>query len=142
MGDTVNGVGAPNSAIDTLVENHRTFLRFLERRVGSKETAEDLLQEAFGRAVTHMSALHAGESMVAWFYRLLRNAVIDHHRRNAAAGRALERFASELEGSVPPPEVATEVCACVVRLAATLKPTYATRCTTSTYAAWPSRTTR
>ncbi len=123
-GDAVD-VPDANAALDTLVENHRAFLRFLERRVGSRDTAEDLLQEAFGRAVTHVHTLRDGESAVAWFYRLLRNAVIDHYRRNAVAGSALERFASELPESVPPPEVADEICACVSRLAGTLKPEYA-----------------
>ena len=115
----------PRASLDTLVENHRAFLRFLERRVQSRETAEDILQDAFGRAVTHVSTLRNDESAVAWFYRLLRNAVIDHYRRQAAAGSALERFASELDERVPPPEVADEVCACVSRLAATLTPAYA-----------------
>ena len=113
------------AAIDVLVDNHRVFLRFLERRVGSRETAEDILQEAFGRAVTRISALRDEESAVAWFYRLLRNAVVDHHRRRATAGSALERFAAELETTAPPPEVADEICGCVSRLAGTLKPEYA-----------------
>jgi RNA polymerase sigma factor (sigma-70 family) len=119
------GVPDPRTSLATLVENHRAFLRFLERRVGSRDTAEDLLQEAFGRAITHLNTLRDGESAVAWFYRVLRNAVIDHYRRNAAAGSALERFAAELNESVPPPEVAEQVCACVTRLAGTLKPEYA-----------------
>ncbi len=114
-----------SAVLDTLVENHHAFLDFLERRVGSRDTAEDLLQEAFGRAVTHVHTLRDGESAVAWFYRLLRNAVIDHYRRNAVAGSALERFASELPESVPPPELADQICACVSRLAGTLKPEYA-----------------
>jgi RNA polymerase sigma factor (sigma-70 family) len=115
----------PRVALDSLVENHRAFLRFLERRVGSRETAEDLLQEAFGRAVTHLSTLRDGESAVAWFYRLLRNAVIDHYRRSAVAHAALERFASELDEAVAPPDVQEQVCGCVTRLASTLKPEYA-----------------
>jgi RNA polymerase sigma factor (sigma-70 family) len=115
----------PQASLATLVENHRAFLRFLEKRVGSRETAEDILQEAFGRAITRVDSLRDGESAVAWFYRLLRNAVIDHYRRRAAAGSALERFAAELDESVPPPEVADEVCGCVSRLAGTLKPEYA-----------------
>lgn len=113
------------AALQVLVENHRAFLRFLERRVASREVAEDLLQEAFGRAVTHVAEVRDEESVTAWFYRLLRNAVIDHYRRRAAATTALERFASELEPVVPPTEVADEICACVSRLARTLKPEYA-----------------
>jgi RNA polymerase sigma-70 factor (ECF subfamily) len=124
-GDSIDDLSASSAALDTLVENHRVFLRFLERRVGSKETAEDLLQEAFGRAVTHVHTLRDDESAVAWFYRMLRNAVIDHYRRNAVAGSALERFAYELPETVPPAEVADEICACVSRLAGTLKPEYA-----------------
>lgn len=116
----------PSASLGVLLENHRAFLGFLERRVGSRDTAEDLLQEAFGRAVTHLNTLRDGESAVAWFYRILRNAVTDHYRRRAAAGAALERFASEMgDASVPAPEVAEQICACVSRLAATLKPDYA-----------------
>jgi RNA polymerase sigma factor (sigma-70 family) len=115
----------PAASLDVLVENHRAFLRFLERRVGSKEVAEDILQDGFGRALERVGDLRDEESVVAWFYRLLRNAVIDHYRRRTSASGALQRFASELESVVPPPEVADEVCACVSRLARTLKPEYA-----------------
>jgi RNA polymerase sigma factor (sigma-70 family) len=125
MADHAGDAPDPRASLDTLVENHRAFLRFLERRVQSRETAEDILQDAFGRAVMHVSTLRDEESVVAWFYRLLRNAVIDHYRRQATAGSALARFASELDERVPPPEVADEVCACVSRLAATLTPAYA-----------------
>ena len=37
-------------AVDALVENHRAFLAFLQNRVGRREVAEDILQEAFARA--------------------------------------------------------------------------------------------
>jgi Sigma-70 region 2 len=35
------------AALDALVENHRAFLRYLERRVGDRDLAEDILQDAF-----------------------------------------------------------------------------------------------
>ncbi len=114
----------PKASLATLVDNHRAFLRFLERRVGSRETAEDLLQDAFGRALTKLETLRDGESTVAWFYRLLRNTVIDHYRRQATRTAALASLAAELDEAVPPPEVAHEICACVTRLAGTLKPEY------------------
>ena len=85
-----------------LVENHREFLRFLERRVGNRAVAEDILQEAFVRGVERAGSLRADESAVAWFYRTLRNAVIDHHRRTGAAGRGLEAFARELGDAAEP----------------------------------------
>jgi RNA polymerase sigma factor (sigma-70 family) len=113
------------AALATLVENQRQFLRFLERRVGDRATAEDLLQDAFARAVTGLEGLRDEESAVAWFYRMLRNAVIDHYRRGGSSKRALEAFARELDEVVPSTEVHDQVCACVSRLAGTLKPEYA-----------------
>jgi DNA-directed RNA polymerase specialized sigma24 family protein len=35
-----------SKAFSTLLENHRLFLVFLERRVGTKADAEDILQTA------------------------------------------------------------------------------------------------
>src|SRR5512134_1008895 len=80
-----------------LVENHRTFLAFLERRVGSRAVAEDILQDAFVRSMDKLSALRDQEAIVPWFYRVLRNAVIDHQRRRKTVSKALSDFATELE---------------------------------------------
>lgn len=112
-------------AIAGLVENQRAFLRFLERRVGDRATAEDLLQDAFARAVRAVEDLREEESAVAWFYRMLRNAVVDHYRRSGSSKRALEAFARELDAASPSEEVRDEVCACITRLAEALKPEYA-----------------
>lgn len=110
-------------AVAILVENHRSFLRFLEHRVGSREAAEDILQTAFGRAVNHAGELR-DESVVAWFYRVLRNAVSDHFRRADSARRKAAAFAREIETDVAPEEVREAICGCVRTLAATLKPEY------------------
>lgn len=118
---------APNAeAVSKLVANHREFLAFLERRVSSRAEAEDILQEAFVKGTERAQSLREGESAVAWFYRLLRNAVVDHYRRRGSASRALSAFADELEHQVEPAvEVREAVCACVKRLSTTLKPEYA-----------------
>ena len=114
------------AGIDTLVENHRVFLAYLERRVGDRALAEDILQEAFARVVARPEQAPDDEGIVPWFYRTLRNAAIDQFRRRGAAGRAYEAFARELEGSeTPSSEMEAEICACVSRLATTLKPEYA-----------------
>ena len=112
--------------VKLLVDHHRQFLAFLERRVSSRALAEDILQEAFARGLDKIDHLRDGESAIAWFYRLLRNAVIDHHRRNAAASRGLETFAAELsQRPEPSPDLRAMVCRCVAELADTLKPEYA-----------------
>lgn len=109
-----------------LLENHRAFLRYLERRVGNRELAEDILQDAFIKVMDRPDQAPADEGIVPWFYRTLRNAAIDRFRRRDAAGRAVEAFARELEShTVPEAEIEAEICACVGRLATTLKPEYA-----------------
>jgi RNA polymerase sigma factor (sigma-70 family) len=112
--------------IAQLVENHREFLRFLESKLGGERAlAEDILQEAFVKGLAKASEIREGDSASAWFYRVLRNAVIDHARRRAASGRRLDAFAAELEREPQPPEAMQQVCQCVKRLADTLKPEYA-----------------
>ncbi len=109
-----------------LVENHRAFLAFLERRVGDRVVAEDILQAAFARGLERAGALRDTDSAVAWFYRALRNAVVDHYRRNGARSRALAAFAEEVEEhEVPDAELGSAVCQCVKTLADTLKPDFA-----------------
>jgi len=111
---------------ERLVGNHRQFLAFLERRVGDRAIAEDILQDAFVRSIEKGEDIRDETSAVAWFYRMLRNAVIDHYRRSGTRNRALEGFAAELKDAVePPPEIKAEICGCVLDLAATLKPEYA-----------------
>lgn len=127
MQDADDAARAPTAdVVRLLVDNHREFLRFLERRVGSRAVAEDILQDAFARGLDKLGSLRNDESAVAWFYRTLRNAVIDHHRRHATSARALSAFADELAGAAEPTdETRGAVCQCVARLAETLKPEYA-----------------
>ncbi len=112
--------------VGALVSHHRDFLAFLERRVGSRALAEDLLQESFARALDKLDSLHKDESAVAWFYRILRNGIIDQQRRGAAGSRSLEAFARELDTHQAPEEdVKNVLCRCIGVLADTLKPEYA-----------------
>jgi RNA polymerase sigma factor (sigma-70 family) len=115
-----------SAPVATLLENHRAFLQYLERRVGDRGLAEDILQEAFAKVVARPEQAPADESVIPWFYRTLRNAASDQFRRRGAADRAYEAFARELEThETPTDDMEAEICACVSRLAATLKPEYA-----------------
>lgn len=114
--------------VGTLVAHHRQFLAFVERRVGSRAVAEDLLQEAFVKALERGGELRDGESAVAWFYRVLRNALVDHYRRGGAETRALEWASGTTDAAEPGPsdELYAEACRCIGLLVDTLKPEYAT----------------
>jgi RNA polymerase sigma-70 factor (ECF subfamily) len=118
---------ASPEVIARLVASHARFLAFLERRVASREVAEDILQEAFVRAITRGESLQSDESAQAWFYRLLRNAIIDHYRRKGAEQRAMGAVSREPEPVVAAADAALlgTVCECMRDLIETLKPEYA-----------------
>lgn len=97
----------------TLLENRRRFLAFLEARLGDREAAEDLLQAAYARGLERAGSLRRDESAVAWFYRLLRNALVDHWRARGAERQAVERLARELgDAHQPAHEVEAALCRC------------------------------
>jgi len=124
-GEGVAELPPRNELAVALVENRRAFLSFLERRVGHRDVAEDVLQEAFARSLEKVP-LQSAESAVAWFYRVLRNSVIDHYRRSGASDRALSALARQLDEEAEPDlDERNAVCRCVSRLSETLKPEYA-----------------
>jgi RNA polymerase sigma-70 factor (ECF subfamily) len=116
--------GTPE-VLHALLDNHGRFLAFLERRVGSRDDAEDILQEAFVRSLDHASSLRSSASATAWFYRVLRNALTDYYRRQDTQGRAMDRFAAEsADSEAPDSDLEAVVCQCVTSLVDTLKPEY------------------
>lgn len=123
----------PSPAVDAhpamaaLLARREDFLGFLTRRTGDRALAEDLLQDAYARGLDRLDTLRDGESAAAWFYRVLRNAVVDHHRRHATAVKALDGLAAELDGAaeVAPAEPPGAMCRCVSRVVDGLKPEYA-----------------
>ncbi len=120
-------VRADAPVVEVLIRNQQQFLRFLEARVRDRELARDLLQAALAKSVEKASAVQSAESAVAWFYRILRNALVDLHRRRLSEARALERETVEAAAlDVAEPELHKAVCRCVGALAVTLKDEYAT----------------
>lgn len=121
--EAVDGSG-PLTAdlVAALVANHREFLTFVQRRVGERARAEEILQDAFVRSLDKLDTVR--DSVVGWFYRVLRNAIIDDQRRRATASRRLEVLDDEHEPATDV-ELRDVVCKCVSELAGTLKPEYA-----------------
>lgn len=110
--------------IAKLIESRRRFLGFVQRRVGSREDAEDVLQTAFAKALERSGTLRRSDTVVAWFYRVLRNTIADQRRRRAVRHRAVTRPGRE---TTVAPDVAFErnVCTCVLDELDELKPEYA-----------------
>jgi len=123
MQDEAGHAPASAEVVERLVAAHRDFLKFLEARLPSRAVAEEVLQSAYARTLEKGGAIRDAESAVAWFYRLLRNALTDYYRQRATEARALERQAEEplaLED-----DLHTAVCACMKTLLPNLKSEYA-----------------
>ena len=124
--DTATERGPSVDVAAVLVAHRAAFLAFVERRVGDPVLAEDLLQAAFARSLDRLETLRSEASAVAWFYRVLRNAIVDMWRRRGAASRALEALSAELSSTdIDVVDTDDATCGCVARLARTLKPEYA-----------------
>lgn len=116
-----------DTVIEALVESHRGFLRYLTPRVESPAIAEEILQNAFVKTLEKGSELRDGESAVAWFYRLLKNSLIDHYRHRDVERRGLAKEAREAAPLMEfhDGEAKATICACMRRLVPHLKPEYA-----------------
>ena len=97
--------------LEPLLDNYRAFLSYLERKVGDRAMAEDILQDAFIKLLDRPEQVPADEGIVPWFYRSLRNAAIDRFRRHGTTTRVMEAFAREIETHAAEPELEAEICA-------------------------------
>ncbi len=109
--------------LDTLLAHRARFLGFVRARVSDREAAEDVLQVAYTKAFERPSDVPAGHE-VPWFYRVLRNAVIDRHRRFNVERRQREQW--ELDPTrVPDTAPKGRLCRCTMKALASLKPQHA-----------------
>jgi RNA polymerase sigma factor (sigma-70 family) len=115
---------AATSVLPVLLEHHSRFLAFLTSRVGHIHTAEEILQTALARIIER-DPLVDQENVSAWFYRVLRNAIADYYRRQAAESRALDAWRTEQAGLEDDDNLQRTVCACMGDLIPRLKPEYA-----------------
>jgi len=105
-----------------LVASHRDFLAFVERRVRDRALAEEIVQDALVKSLERTDEIR--ESAIGWFYRVLRNAIIDRARRAHVQQGRLDALAAEHEATQDDGELHDVVCRCVGVLVETLKPEY------------------
>lgn len=119
-----------DSVIQRLTENRSLFETFLRRRVQDDFIVQDLLQQSFVKAIQQQHSLHNEESVVAWFYRILRNTVIDYYRSKASEDTRRNDFLEQsrvlTDGHAPSlDEVKATVCSCLDGVVSALRPGYA-----------------
>ena len=110
-----------SKAVFDLAGQRDKFLAFVRKRVSDRGLAEELLQSAYASALTKGDTLRNEESATAWFYRILRNTIIDYYRHHAVEGRLIESLSDEIDLSDHPHET---VCHCIPPALDKLKPAY------------------
>jgi RNA polymerase sigma-70 factor (ECF subfamily) len=100
------------------------FKAFLVARVGDE--AEDILQPSLVKALARAGRFDGPPGRItAWFYRILRNAIVDHYRHRQAVRQRDEAFGAQLtvlgeHYAGTPPEWEKRICACLNGVIATL----------------------
>ena len=89
----------------TYRERGRGFLAWARRHAPDAATAEDILQDAFLRALANADALSPVADLAAWIFSAMRNRLIDLWRGEGARQRA---GALELPAEVLIEEIAVE----------------------------------
>ena len=106
-------------AAAALVPQLDAFVGFARKRIADPELAADVVQDSLLKAMKSAGSLREDENVVAWFYRILRNSIIDLYRRRDAAARLLESLPMEsLQDH-------NELCKYLDGVINTLKPEYA-----------------
>jgi RNA polymerase sigma-70 factor (ECF subfamily) len=74
-------MGSARVSIQQLIDTHYDALyRYAYRLSGSGGDADDLTQEAFGKALTRIDQLREPEYAKAWLFRILRNVYLHRSR--------------------------------------------------------------
>src|SRR4051795_3474697 len=74
-------------AFEALVQRYESrLLAFCRHMLGSREDAEDVLQEVFAAAYNAMLADERAINVRPWLYRIARNRSLNHLRRTQAVG--------------------------------------------------------
>ena len=82
------GLATRDTIERTYRERRRGFLAWARRYAPDAETAEDILQDAFIRALANADALSPVEDFAAWIFSVMRNRLIDLWRGLDARRRA------------------------------------------------------
>ncbi|GGS51382.1 hypothetical protein GCM10010156_07490 [Planobispora rosea] len=112
----------PASDIAAITQMRTRLVAFVAARVDRPDEAEDIVQEVLMRISRSASELRDAGRLEAWVYQITRNAIIDHHRAAARAGRTQARavFDRSLSTEAADPGALSALTGCLAPMLARL----------------------
>src|SRR2546426_7676094 len=83
--EVVMPAGPQQALVEAYRANLAAVYRYIYRRVGNRETAEDLTEEVFVKAVHDLEAERAPQAVQSWLYATARTTIVDYWRRHTVA---------------------------------------------------------
>lgn len=113
-----------NELLETeLLPRRERLLSFILSKVSDRALAEDILQDSLLKALGSLPDLEDEQKILSWFYRIVRNKIIDHYRRSNTETSQFEKYAQEA-AFYDSDEEEKMVCQCFKDLLPHLKPEY------------------
>src|SRR6185436_20466957 len=106
-----------DAAFDATFRAHYwPMVRALTVACGDQEVAADAVQDGFTRAYVRWRRIARYDDPAGWIRHVALNRIRDHHRRDTRKRTAVARLTSEVETTVPAPEVPGDVDALLAQL--------------------------
>jgi RNA polymerase sigma-70 factor (ECF subfamily) len=115
----------PADVAAALLAHRPVFKAFVVSRVGNEADADDLLQNGLVKALQRAGELKDDEKAIAWFYQILRNAIVDHLRSRSAATRRDDAWVNDATALKDDADAYRHLCGCFEKLLPALKPMHA-----------------
>lgn len=111
----------------TLVQCRGQFLGYLQRRLGDRDLAEDVLQDFHIRAIIKADQIRDSASTKGWLWTVLKSVLADHFRHQTVERRAQQALSAEWQADGPEEEEGFDRtgCECFYELLPALKSEYA-----------------
>jgi len=92
------------NAFETLYNRHRGALfRYLVRRIGNQQLAEDVFQEVWSRIIRNRQNYRAAAKFTTYMFHIAQNCTVDHYRRSGKH----QAMVSDQDDGVPEPTAST-----------------------------------
>ena len=109
------------SQVDELQNLRRSSIRWIQSHGLGLPEAEDIFQQSIVKAIATPTEAHESEKLAHWFYRILKNTMLDEFRKTKLHAEKSKQYQLEVAEYLDPQTEQT-LCQCVKGLLKDLPP--------------------